>query len=263
MQTTTVNGIEIGFEIIGGGSPTVVFLNGVGMTMAHWKPVIQYMNDRSLSFLLHDFRGQLMSGKPDTPYTLEMHARDLALLMDHCGIASAVIAGTSYGSEVGLEFAMKYPGRCESLVVIDGVSELDPVLKSAVESWIAAARVSPGVFYRSLLPWNYSNRYLSENLSKLRERESAVSALPPEYFRGFIRLCEAFLEINLTSRLNQVECPTLVVVGEYDILKHRRFAEIIHHGISGSHLEVVDDAGHAVVIEKPREIAELILGFIQ
>jgi len=206
--------------------------------------------------LCHDFRGQTLSGKPAGPYSLEMHADDLAALMDGLGMARGHIVGTSYGSEVAMEFAIKYPERCASLVVIDGVSELDPVLEGAAVSWMESAKVDPRVFYKAMLPWTYSAGFIAANRESLAAREDGVAGLPRLWFDGFVELCEAFLAIDITPRLSRIHCPTTVIVGEEDILKPVKFSEIIARGIPGATMNVIPGAGHAVVIEQPARVAE-------
>jgi pimeloyl-ACP methyl ester carboxylesterase len=254
-------GIEFSWDIQGNTGEPLVFLNGIAMTISHWTPVIKKLKN-NYRILLHDFRGQLLSGKPEGEYSLEMHADDLLVIMDETGFESAHLVGTSYGSEVAMVFALKYPERCKSLTLIDGVSELDAVLEAAVDSWKLAALIDPRLFYRTLIPWNYSPEYLKEHRQKMREREEIIVQLPPEYFKAFARLCDAFSRINLTPYIHKINCPVLVVVGELDILKHLRFSEIIKKEIPNSRLEIVAGSGHAVVIEKPKETAWLIDSFL-
>lgn len=262
MEYYSSGGVRLAYEIIGHGEVNLVFLNGVAMSISHWKPVIESLKG-NYRILLHDFRGQLLSDKPDEEYSLAGHARDLSALMAHAGMESAHIIGTSYGSEVAMEFALLCGEMTESLVLIDGVSELDAVLQTAVESWKFAAQADPVLFYRTLLPWNYSPAYLDENLVKLRKREQAIKYLPEQYFEGFCRLCDAFLKIDLTPRIRNINCPALVLVGELDILKHRGFSEIICREIQQSRLEVMPAAGHAVVIEEFYKVAESVETFLE
>jgi 3-oxoadipate enol-lactonase len=261
MERATVNTVEIGYEILGSSDETIAFLNGIAMTVGHWLPIAESLA-RDRRCLLHDFRGQLMSAKPPGPYSLEQHADDVAELFKELGIGAAHIVGTSYGAEIGMVLACCHPECVRSLVLIDGVSETDPVLCAAVMAWKSAALADPRVYYRTLIPWNYSAGYLRAHGDELRDRESAVAALPEEYFTAFAGLCDAFLAIDLTSRLYEITCPTLVVVGENDILKPRRYSEIIHRRISGATLTVVEGAGHAVVIEQPERIALLVGDFL-
>jgi 3-oxoadipate enol-lactonase len=261
MPDFIVDGTRLRYEFSGEKVPAVVFLNGIAMTIGHWKPVIQAMGE-GFRFLCHDFRGQTLSDKPAGPYSFARHAADLAALMDSLGVKKAHIVGTSYGSEVGMAFAADYPGRCSSLTVIDGVSELDPVLEAACDSWRASAALDPRLFYKTLLPWTYSSAYLSANKATLKAREDAMTTFPKPWFDGFIALCDAFLAIDLTPRLKDIGCPTLVLVGDRDILKHRGFAQIIARGIAGASLGIIEGAGHASVIEMPGRIAGEISAFI-
>lgn len=261
-ETVNIRGCSIGYQLQPGPGVPKILLNGIAMSMSHWTPFIDAFPGEG-SFLLHDFRGQLLSGKPQGGYSLESHSDDLAVLMDHAGIGKADIIGTSYGSEVAMEFALKYPGKTRSLVIIDGVSELDPLLSAAVESWKSAALSDKRVFYRGLIPWNYSAEYLEGHLSKLKEREDMVAGLPDDYFRAFASLCDAFADIRLTPRLQGISAPCLVLVAEKDILKHGGFARIINENISGSILEIISGAGHAVVIERPGAVARRTHDFLQ
>ncbi|MFZ2634831.1 MAG: alpha/beta fold hydrolase [Rectinemataceae bacterium] len=240
----------------------VAFLNGIAMSVAHWKPYVEAFS-KERRCLCHDMRGQLMSDKPAGPYSFDMHADDLAALMDALEIEKAHLVGTSYGSEAAMAFALRHPGRCASLVLVDGVSELDPLLEAAVDSWKTAALADPGTFYKCIVPWTYSSKYIGENKEMLARRGTAVASLPREYFAAFAELCDAFGRIDLTSRLGAIACPTLVLVGDRDILKHEGFSRIIAGGIPGAVMKIVRDAGHAAVIEKPAECTAEIRAFLQ
>jgi 3-oxoadipate enol-lactonase len=245
----------------GGAAPVVAFLNGIAMTIGHWKPLLPFFADR-YRCLCHDMRGQMLSDRPQGPYSLEIHADDFAALLESRGIASAHVVGTSYGAEVALAFALKYPARCLSLVLVDGVSETDPLLCATVESWKRAALVDPLAFYRAIVPWNYSATYIGLAGELLAKREAAVASLPRDYFTAFVSLCDAFLEIDMTPRLGEIGCPTLVMVGEKDILKHSGFATIMAKGIRDSRLLVIPKAGHAAVMEDPAWVAREAREFV-
>ncbi|MFH2113562.1 MAG: alpha/beta fold hydrolase [Spirochaetota bacterium] len=262
MPRIEVNKANLAYQVEGTGMETVVLLNGIAMTMTHWKPVVDRLLAAGYRVLLHDMRGQLLSDKPDGPYSLEQHASDLAGLMDALGIDSAHIAGTSYGAEAALCFARDYPGRCLSLMAIDGASECDEVLEAAVEAWKAAALSDPRVFYKTMIPWNYSAAYIASHRDFLTDREDRVASLPPDYFAAFGRLCDAFLAIDLTKDLSRISCPSLVLVGEADILKPPTYSLIIANGILASRYQEIPDAGHAVVIEQPEAVAEALIAFL-
>lgn len=260
MEKIDVDGCGIAYELSGSGPKTVALLNGIAMSISHWKPIAERLQGAGFRVLSHDMRGQLLSDKPGG-YTLEAHARDLSALMDALGIPRLHLLGTSYGAEVALTFARDYPERTESLVMVDGASETDGVLAAAVESWARAALADPSLFYRATIPWNYSARYIQANREALDKREAAIRGLPADYFKAFAELCEAFLRIDLTKDLGQIRAPALVIVAEKDILKPEKFSRIMADGLPDARLARIPGSGHAVAVEDPAAVAEAALKF--
>ncbi|HUW69516.1 MAG TPA: alpha/beta fold hydrolase [bacterium] len=263
MPRAQVEGVGLEYRVEGEGPQTVVLLNGIAMSIAHWKPVAARLVEAGYRVLMHDFRGQLLSDRPAPPYSFEQHARDLAGLLSELNIGAAHIVGTSYGAEVALTFARDFPERCLSIIPIDGVTEYDAVLGAAVESWKAAALSDPRVFYRAIKPWNYSAAYLKANGDTLNAREAAIVSLPRDWFVSFAGLCDAFMAIDLTEDLSRIRCPCLVVVAGGDILKGPAYARIIERGVAGAQYAEIPGAGHAVVIEQPEAVADALLGFLE
>ena len=72
----------------------------------------------------------------------------------------------------------------------------------------------------------------------------------------------AFSKVDFTAELKKITVPTLVLVGELDILKTRKYAEIITHEIPGAELVVIPHGGHAICMEKPGEFNDVVLGFV-
>ena len=262
MARAIVDGVGIEYLVQGGGSETVALLNGIAMTIAHWKPVADRLVAAGYRVLMHDMRGQLLSDRPREAYSLERHAQDLAALLDLLGTPAAHVVGTSYGAEAALTFARDYPARCLSVASIDGVTGYDAVLRAAVESWKAAALSDPRVFYRAILPWNYSAAYLDANREVLARREDSIAALPRDWFEAFARLCDAFLAIDLTKDLGKIGCPCLAAAAELDILKGPAYSRVIERGVPGARYAEIPGAGHAVVLERPDAVADLLLSFL-
>ena len=263
MPTAEIRGLRIHYELLGGGGDEpVVFLNGVLMTTRSWVLQSSFFRKR-FPCVLHDFRGQLLSDKPEPPWTLDDHAEDLRLLLDHLGIARCHVVGTSYGGEVGMIFAATRPERVKSLTVISSASEVGPELDSAVASWRDAALADPKTVYRVSLPFNFSPWFVDTNPEIIEQGEERLAACPPEFFRALARLIDAFRELDITADLERIECPTLVMVGEGDRLKPPRYSRLIAKRIPDSELLVIPGAGHAVIFERPAKVNAAILGFLE
>ena len=109
MPKITVNGIQIYYELHGSPAAEVLALsNGVLMSTASWAYQIPDLSQH-YQLLLYDCRGMWQSEHPPGPYSMALHADDLAALMQALGIKRAHIGGVSYGAEISMVFALKYP----------------------------------------------------------------------------------------------------------------------------------------------------------
>jgi len=266
MASVTLNGVSLFYEEKGNlKSPkSVFFLNGVMASTSSWALQVPVFEKLGFRIVLHDFRGQLKSDKPQGPYTFKQHAQDTVDLMDHLGIQSAHIVGTSYGGEVAMKMAIDHPSRVQSLCLIDSVSELDSVLSAFVYGWKDAAQTKDGErFFKLMMPSIYSDTFIKNNQDMLEKRTLAMKTMAPSYFEGQIALYDTFLnDVTMTSDLPKIKCPALVIVGENDILKPRKFSQIMVDGIKNAEFLMIPDCGHVTIFEKPDALNSALLGFI-
>jgi 3-oxoadipate enol-lactonase len=260
MPRIAANRIQIYYELHGPEDAEVVVLsNGILMSTVTWgfqAPVLA----RRHRVLLYDCRGMWQSDHPAGPYSMDLHADDLAALLDALGIERAHIAGISYGGELSMAFALKYPARTRSLVVSSSVSQIDPLLRAWGDSWIAAARLrDPEMLFNVTCPLNFSEAYIAANPAALAAARQRYGLLDMD---AFLELMLAFTRLDLTPRLHAITAPTLVMVGEDDLLKPRKYSEIIAREIPRASLVTVPHAGHAVCLEQPQVFNSLLLGFL-
>jgi 3-oxoadipate enol-lactonase len=255
------NGIRFYYELHGSDSAQLLVLNnGVIMNAAtSWAFQTKALS-RHYRLLQYDCRGQGQSDHPQTPYTMELHADDLAALLDVLEVESAHIAGISYGGEVAQAFVLKYPERVKSLILADTVSEVRADLRIVVESWIDALKSGEAkAFFDATVPWNFSPRFIRDNPALLEDARKRYASLD---FPAVLRLCECFLEVSFTERLGEITAPTCIIVGEADLLKGPEYARILHAGIQNAELHVLRGAGHATCWERAAEFNTVILGFL-
>lgn len=260
MPKVRVNNVSLYYELHGPREAEVLVLsNGILMSTASW--VFQTRElAKHYRLLLYDCRGMWQSDHPPGPYSMEQHADDLAGLMDALGIERAHIGGISYGGEISMTFALRYPEKTLSLIVADSVSHVDPWLRTIVEGWIATARTrDPRAFFSATVPWNFSARFVQEHPDLMAQALERYAQLD---YEAFICLCECFLTLNLTERLKEIKAPTCIIVGEYDLLKGRRHAEEIAKRIPEAEFHVIPGAGHATCWESPGAFNSIILGFL-
>ncbi|HHT55062.1 MAG TPA: alpha/beta hydrolase [Acholeplasma sp.] len=261
-----INGMNLYYEIKGdlNSNKVVAFFNGVMASTSSWEYVIPVFEKLGFKIILHDFKGQLRSDKPEGPYTFVEHASEAKALFDYLKIEKIHLIGTSYGSEVAMRFSLMYPSFVETLSIIDGVSELDEVLEGFINNWEYLLDLNDGEkFFLGMAPIIYGNRYYKENKQLLKERAAKFKKVDPSYFKGQRILYETFKnDVNMTEEIVKIKTPTLVIVGEDDLLKRVKFSEIIANTIPNTEYFVIPNCGHVAIFESPEELQTLLAGFI-
>lgn len=266
MATANVNGVNLFYEWKGNpeGEQTVVFLNGVMASVSSWANQVPVFERAGFRILLHDFKGQLKSDKPQGPYSFKQHAAETKALMEQLGIEKAHLVGTSYGGEVAMRFAIDFPEMTQTLSIINSVSELDEALKLKIWGWMDLAEQGDGEkFFWGMAPTIYHNTFIDNNYDMLAQRAAATAEAPKDYLEGQIQLYHTFLEdVHMTEELYQIQCPALVVCGEHDTLKPVKFSQIIAENIPQAEYAVIPDCGHVTIFEQPDTLNSLLLGFV-
>jgi pimeloyl-ACP methyl ester carboxylesterase len=249
----------------GAGDP-LVLLNGIAMTAISWDVVARPLAEH-YRVVRCDFRGQLMT--PATPPDdFAEHADDVAILLDQLGIDSAHIVGTSFGGVVGTLLAARHPDRVRSLTTIASADGFDEPMADEVARWRAACVASlesadRGHLSDILEPVVYSRTWVERHKAERAQRREQISALPDQWFRGFIGLLDSAHSLRLREELERVCCPTLVIAAELDGFVPLDRARGLAEAIDGASFKTIEGAGHAVVVEQPRRIVDLCLEFLK
>ena len=261
MAIIQVNGVNLYYEFHGPETaPVLVLNNGILMNAASsWAFQTKTLSS-NYRLLQYDCRGQGQSDHPESPYSMELHADDLSALLKALEIDKAHIAGISYGGEVAQAFVLKYPQKVRSLILIDTVSEIGSELRMVIQSWVDALKTHDAlVFFNATVPWNFSPEWIAANGPILEDAKKRYAFLD---FPAVIRLCEAFFELDFTTRLGGIKVPTCILVGEKDLLKGPRYAQILKKNIPHAEYHVLSGAGHASCWERPEEFNTVVSGFL-
>ena len=110
-----VNQTQLHYEVTGTGDP-VVLIHGLGSDLRVWDAQFPVIAQR-YRVLRYDTRGHGKSALPGSePYA---YADDLKALLDYCGMSRAHVVGQSVGGEIAIDYALAYPERVQSLVLVD------------------------------------------------------------------------------------------------------------------------------------------------
>lgn len=262
----TSNGVDLYYEVYESKTSkhTIAFFNGVMASVNSWGYLWPVFQKAGFRVILHDFKGQLKSSKPEGPYTFQEHCMEAKELFDFLEVTSLHLVGTSYGGEIAMKMALLYPELVESISIIDSVSELDEVCKGFVSGWKVLCDTNDGeTFFYGMAPSIYGPGFLATEQEMIKKRAKAMKNNPDNYLQGQKILYDTFVEhVTMTEELKNIQCPALILCGENDILKPPKFSKIIADNIKNSEYMILPDCGHVAIFEKPKELESAIFGFV-
>lgn len=113
-------GLPLHVRIWAGHQPPFVLLHGMASNCRTWEAVARELAGAGHAVVTVDQRGHGLSGKPPGGYDWATVTGDLAHLLDALGVEAPLLAGQSWGGNVALDFAHRYPGRVRGLALVDG-----------------------------------------------------------------------------------------------------------------------------------------------
>jgi pimeloyl-ACP methyl ester carboxylesterase len=131
-----------------------------------------------------------------------------------------------------------------------------------IKVWIKATELGGSEFrYDIALPVILGESYIKNNLEAIMAmREQNIKINPP---KPIINLAKGSLKHNINDRISEIKAPTLIIVGEEDILIPQKYSRILNERIKGSKLVIIKDCGHIPPIEKPEEFNKIVLDFLK
>lgn len=251
--------LEIGYDDVGTGAP-VVFLHGFPHHRGLWAPQVNALVDRARC-IAPDLRGFGESGVQG-PYTMDQYADDVAALLDALRLERAVVVGLSMGGYVALALWRRHRRRVRGLVLADTRAGADsPEGAHRRQEMIALAREHGSEAVADAMMPGMIGKSTRQRHPDVAEavREMLASARVP----GVVGALQAMMaRPDSTPTLATIDVPTLVVVGDEDVLTPRRDAEAMHQAIRGSRLEVIAGAGHVSNIERPATFNHVLSEFL-
>lgn len=254
-ETTLPTGATVEYDDTGGEGPVVVLSHGLLMNRSMFAPQVEALRDAH-RVVTWDQRGHGAAEHEGT-WTYWDSAHDLLALLDHLGVAQAVLGGMSQGGFLSLRAALLAPERVRALVLID--SQAGPEDPAAAPLYDAMARA-----------------WAADGADPATLEFAAATILGPADHRPWIALWEQLPQHraaqvmhpllereDLTDRLPEITCPALVVHGSIDAAIPLARAEALANGLPGAvPLVVVEGAGHASNLSHPEPVNAALRGFL-
>ena len=230
-----------------------------------WQPQVVALREAGYQVLAPDLRGFGQRLLEPAPFS---HVRDVEELLD----GPAVVVGSSLGGRVALELAVLRPELVERLVLIApgfpgwewsgetraGWAEEEAAFErgdreaaaeASLRLWVDGPRRSPQAVDPSM-----RSTVRAMVLRSYELQEAAWEAGAEE---------QAVLEPPLGGRLDEILCPTLVLVGDEDVADMQAIASHIASSIHDARLVHVPGTAHLPSLEQADEVNALLLTFLR
>jgi pimeloyl-ACP methyl ester carboxylesterase len=251
--------VELYYEVVGPeDGEGVLFVHGLGSSGRDWEGQVPFFAER-FRVVTADLRGHGRSEKPPGPYSMEMFAGDVAGLIEALGLGAVHVVGLSLGGMVAFQLAVDRPELVRSLVIINSGPEV--VVRTWKDRW--------NVFMRRSIVRVLGMRKMGEVLAGRlfpKEGQAELRAVFVERWaendpKAYMAAMNAIVGWSVVERLGEIRARTLVVAADEDYTPVA--AKEAYVGLMGdAELVVIEDARHAVVVEKVGEVNEVVLGFL-
>ena len=252
------NGIELNCVIEGEG-PWLTLSHSLACNLTMWEPQMQVLT-KKFKVLRFDTRGHGASSAPEGAYTLEQMADDVHGLFAELGIKRTHWMGLSMGGMIGETYALKYPGVFQSMVLADTTSRRPP---NAEQMWGERVRMAREQGMEALVEGTLS-RWFTEPYRQTHPQvmERIGNDIRSTPVAGFAGCCDAISKIDVLDRLQEIDCPALVIVGDQDHGTPPEMARQIHAKLRGSELLIIPSAAHLSNVEQPVVFNQAVTRFL-
>lgn len=228
--------------------PPLLLVHGAGGYHLHWPPQLRRLPETDVYAL--DLPGHGRSAGPGRT-TIAGYAAVIGAFADALALPPFLLAGHSMGGAIALEFALKASDRLAGLILVGSGARLrvNAALLTGLQNAFDATTAQ-------LIDWMYTPAFPP------KQREQALAQLRAndrQTLHDDFAACDTF---DVRSGLSTLTLPTLIICGTADIMTPVKLSETLHQSIPGSHLHLIEGAGHMALIEQTAVVTGMIGQFV-
>jgi pimeloyl-ACP methyl ester carboxylesterase len=262
-----VNGGRLYYEEAGDGPPLVMLHAGVA-NLRQWDAHVPVFAEH-YRVIRYDSRGY---GASESEHVEFSNHGDLEQALDHLGVESTHLLGTSRSASIALNFTVTNPQRVTSLIEVAGggvgeptdLSEaqvalgdaMDKASEEALEAkdWVRLADLETAFWGDG--PGQPGGRLPTPIRDQLHDWILTTYAAEKE------EAIPQRLDPPADERVDQVTMPLLVVIGSLDEAYTNATCRLLAETVPGARLEVFEGAAHMLNLEQPERFTRLVLDFL-
>ena len=260
MQRLHSDDTDVVYEISGSGPP-VVLLHPFPGNRDFWKAVAPALETR-YRLIVPDLRGHGDSQPGEGPATMQKHARDLERLLDATDVGKASFVGVSIGGYILFEFWRRFRNRVGALVLCDTKPQADSVEARANRLKVASDVLEKGTgeFIDSMIPKLIGRTTLGSRPDLVDGARRMMQKMSP---KGISSIQRGMAERpDSVADLKTINVPTLIAIGEEDILSTPADGDLMRQHIARAELKLIPKAGHWSPWEQPGAVSTVLRHFL-
>ena len=275
MTHMQIRDVSLFVKVMGQGYPLVFMHGGPGLDHTSLLALRPCADQFTLIFYDHRCNGR-SEGAEVSSMTWENLTADAEALRQTLGFDKWAVLGHSFGGNVALEYALRYPQSLPHLILMDTCGDTRWVQHNAPEilakrgygpAAVQAARrffngqLTPAEVLPNSLKFARAYYYHDSILALVRDavlRPGLKMRHEAQIF-GFSQVLTGW---TVMDRLNEIKVPTLVMAGRYDFLFPPEHQVALAAGIANARLEIIERAGHEAPSERTAEVIQVVRDFM-
>lgn len=271
-----INNVNIHYKEAGSGENTFILLHPFGGSTYSWREVMDDFAQYG-RVIAYDRPAFGLTERPmpenwvENPYGMKANIEILKSLLDEFGIEKAILVGNSAGGGLAVAFALEYPERVESLILVapgvgGGRGPQFPAWALPM-MWTPQMRhVSPLLMrdYQESLPNTIEREWFDQTKLTDEIKQTHLNLLKiKNWDRAFYELTFAPAYPELRPLLPNLTSKTFIIAGQEDRLIRPFYFEAITTEIPNAQLTLIPQCGHVPQEECPNEFMDVIKKYLK
>jgi pimeloyl-ACP methyl ester carboxylesterase len=254
----SVEGNKIRYLKAGNSKKNLILIHGLGASAERWEYVIPKFS-KQFTVFVPDLIGFGQSDKPNVDYTTDFFAKFIYSFLQTLGIDKITLIGSSLGGQIAIEYAVNHQDTLNKLVLVSpsgAMKQSTPALDAYV---MAALYPDHEIAKNAFAMMTGNNKEINHEIV-----ESFVQRmkLPNAKFAFMSTLLGLKHAPEITTKLEVIEVPTLVVWGELDPVIPVKYAKDFVKKIRDCRFYQMQNCGHTPYVENPDGFYKIVLGFL-
>ena len=256
-KTVLVDDIDIAYQEFGSGDPLLMIM-GYALSMDCWPYELLQKLSISNRLILFDNRGMGHSQSSDKKYSIPLFACDTIGLLDKLGTGKVNVLGCSMGTYIAQEIALTHPEKVNKLILVSGSVGGKEAIPRTAQGLDALTNRSgtPEEKMKRLCMAMFPLEWLQQHPDPFDSAPNPEDRISRQ-FQAIANWAGSF------HRLDKLNCPTLIITGDSDLIVPGENSMILARGIANSWLIRIRQGGHGVIGQYPDLIAEEISLFLR